>query len=174
MKKLIKIKTIGLLVLSLVFTLWSVSCRRASEKTSEKLMEKLIENSTGNKADIDLSNEKAVIKTDAGSIEVDSNAKSWPDGIPDEVPEFTFGKVTAVTTTKMDDYQGWNVIFDEVGEGFIDKYDAKLKEKGFETVSMKVGDKGGSISAESGKFSILLMGDDEGKISLVVSAKKQE
>jgi hypothetical protein len=60
-----------------------------------------------------------------------------------------------------------------VEAGFLDKYDAKLKEKGFETVIMKMGDKGGSITAESEKYGIFLMGG-EGKISIGVTVKKQE
>jgi hypothetical protein len=58
-------------------------------------------------------------------------------------------------------------------DGFLDKYDAQLKEKGFETILMKMGDKGGSITAESDKYNVFLMGG-EGTLSLSVSIKKQE
>lgn len=173
MKEQKPLRTTGLIILALVFAICSVSCRRASEKTGEKLMEKALENATGQKADVDLSSGKAVFETGQGRMEVDSNAKSWPDEIPGDVPEFTYGKVNAVTTSNIDGTKTWNVVFDEVEEGFIDKYDAKLKEKGFETVTMKMGDKGGSIQAESTKFAIFLMGG-EGKISVAVTEKKEE
>ena len=136
-------------------------------------MEKALENATGNKADVDLSSGKAVIETDQGKMVVDSNAKSWPDDIPGDVPEFNYGKVNAVTTSNIDGNKAWNIVFDEVEAGFLDKYDAKLKGKGFETVTMKMGDTGGSIQAESDKFTVFLMGG-EGKTSIGVTVKKQE
>jgi len=163
----------GLLILVLATVFVFFSCQRASKKPGEKMMEKAIENATGNKADVDLGDEKAVIKTDAGIIEVDSKAQSWPDEIPNDVPEFTYGKVKAVTTSNIDDTKTWNVIYEDVRDGFIDKYDAELKEKGFETVTMKIGDNGGSITAESDKYTIFLMGG-EGNLSIAVSLKKQE
>jgi hypothetical protein len=168
-----KIRTAGLFTIALIFTLFMSSCHRASEKTGEKLMEKALENATGNKADVDLSKGKAVIETAEGKMEIDSNAKTWPSEIPGDVPEFKFGKVNAVTTSNMDGIKAWNVVYDDVEDGFLDKYDAQLKEKGFETVLMKMGEKGGSIQAESEKYNIFLMGG-EGKISLAVSVKKQE
>lgn len=163
----------GLLIFVLATAFVFFSCQRASKKTGEKMMEKTIENATGNNADVDLSDEKAVIKTDAGIIEVDSKAQSWPDEIPNDVPEFTYGKVKAVTTSNIDDTKTWNVIYEDVRDGFIDKYDAELKEKGFETVTMKIGDNGGSITAENDKYNIFLMGG-EGNLSIAVSIKKQE
>ncbi len=168
-----KIKVTGIMILTMVFTFFIVSCRRASEKTGEKMIEKAIENATGQKADVDLSSGKAVFETGEGKMEVDSEAKSWPDDIPDDVPEFTFGKVKGVTTSTMNDTKTWNVMYEEVQDGFIDQYDALLKEKGFETVIMKMGDKGGSIQAENDKYNVFLMGGEE-TLSVGVSLKKPE
>jgi len=136
-------------------------------------MEKALENATGNEADVDLSSGKAVIQTGDGEVEIDSNAKSWPSEIPGEVPEFKFGKVKAVTTSIIDGSKSWNIAFEEVQDGFLDKYEAQLKEKGFETIIMKMGDKGGTITAESDKYSVFLMGG-EGNLSIGVTVKKQE
>jgi hypothetical protein len=173
MKKSLIIRTTGLIVLTFLFTVLTISCQKASEKTGEKLMENALENATGQKTDIDLEKGKAVFQTGDGSIEVDSNAKSWPSEIPGDVPEFKFGKVKAVTTSIMDGSKSWNVAFEEVQDGFLDKYEAQLKEKGFETISMKMGDKGGTITAESDKFSVFLMGG-EGNLSIGVTVKTQE
>jgi hypothetical protein len=173
MKKSLIIRTTGLIVLTFVFTVFTISCQKASEKTGEKLMEKALENATGNEADVDLSSGKAVIQTGDGTMEVNSNAKSWPSEIPGDIPEFKFGKVKAVTTSIMDGSKSWNVSFDEVQDGFLDKYEAQLKEKGFETIIMKMGDKGGTISAETDKYSVFLMGG-EGNLSIGVTVKKEE
>jgi hypothetical protein len=168
-----QIKTAGLFALALIFSLFILSCHRASQKTGEKMMEKALENATGGKANVDINGEKTVIETSAGKMEVDGNANSWPNEIPGDVPEFKFGKVDAVTTSDVDGNKSWNIVYNEVEEGFLDKYDALLKEKGFETVTMKMGDKGGSITAESPKYNVFLMGG-EGKMSLAVTVKKQE
>jgi hypothetical protein len=168
-----QIRTAGLFVLALACTLFMVSCHRASQKTGEKMMEKALENATGGKANVDINGEKTVIETSAGKMEINGNANSWPSEIPGEVPEFKFGKIDAVTTSEMDGNKSWNIAYNDVEEGFLDKYDALLKEKGFETVTMKMGDKGGSITAESPKYNIFLMGG-EGKISLAVMLKKEE
>jgi len=173
MKKSLIIRTSGLIFLTLVFTFLTISCRKASEKTGEELMEKALENATGNNAEVDLSSGKAVIQTGDGEVEIDSNSKSWPSEIPGDVPEFKFGKVKAVTTSIIDGSKSWNVAFDEVQDGFLDKYEAQLKEKGFETMSMKMGEKGGTISAESDKFSVFLMGG-EGNLTVGVTVKNQE
>jgi len=172
MKKPIAFRMAGLMALALVFTLFTISCRRASEKAGEKMMEKALENATGQKTDIDLSSGKAVIETGEGKMEVDSEAKTWPSDIPGDVPEFTFGKVKGVTTSTVDNTKSWNVVFEEVQDGSIDKYDALLKEKGFETVIMKMGD-GGSIQAENNKYNVFLMGG-EGNLSVGISVKKPE
>jgi len=170
---MIKIKTAGLIVLALGFALFTLSCRRAPEKAGEKIIENALENATGQKADVDLSKEKTVIETSAGRMEIDSKTTTWPAEIPDDVPEFKDGKIKAVTSSNMDNTTSWNIVYEEVADGFLEKYDAKLKEKGFETVLTKIGDKGGSIQAENEKYSVFLMGG-EGNLSLGISVKKQE
>lgn len=166
-------KLAGLLILVFATIFMLFSCQNKSEKAGEKLMENALENATGKDANVDIDKEKAVIETDAGRIEVDGNAKSWPNEIPAEIPEFKLGKVDAVTTSNFDDTKAWVIAFSELQDGFLDKYDALLKEKGFETMLMKMGDKGGSITAESDKYNVFLMGG-EGTLSLSVSIKKQE
>ncbi|NTW23368.1 MAG: hypothetical protein HGA37_01610 [Lentimicrobium sp.] len=173
MKAIKRIKRTGLFLAILVFCSFIVSCQNNSKKAGEKLLEDAIENETGSKADVELGNEKTVITTGGNTVEIDEKANSWPGEIPDEVPEFTYGKVKAVTTSNVDGTLSWNVNFENVEDNFIDKYDADLKKKGFETVTMKMGDKGGSISAENEKYSVFLMGS-EGSLSIGVSLKQQE
>jgi len=136
-------------------------------------MEKAIENATGENAKVDLSNEKTVIESGGNRTVVDGKATAWPKEIPDDVPEFKFGKVEAVTTSTIDGANTWTIAFKEVPNEFLDKYEAQLKEKGFETTIIKTGDKGGSIMAESKKFNVFLMGG-EGTVSISVNVKKPE
>jgi len=173
MKATKRIKRTGLFFAILVFCSFIVSCQDKSKKTGEKLLEDAIENETGSKADVDLNDEKTVITTGGTTVEIDDKANAWPREIPSEVPEFTYGKVRAVTTSNIDGTISWNVSYENVEDDFIDKYDADLKKKGFETVTMKMGNKGGSITADNGKYNIFLMGS-EGSLSIGVSPKQQE
>ncbi|KAF0200487.1 MAG: hypothetical protein FD170_3452 [Bacteroidetes bacterium] len=173
MKATERIKRTGLFFAILVFCSFIVSCQDRSKKTSEELLEDAIENETGSKADVDLGDEKTVITTGDNTVELDGKANSWPREIPDEVPEFTYGKVKAVTTSIIDGAKSWSVIYENVEDDFIDKYDADLKKKGFKTVTMKMGDKGGSITADNGKYNVFLMGS-EGSLSIGVSLKQEE
>lgn len=173
MKILKKNRIPGLLFVAVVLSCFLFSCRSAQEKSSEKMMENALENATGQKADVDLEGENAVIKTNDGTINVEYNAKSWPSEIPGDVPEFTYGKVKGVTTTEIEGQKVWNINFEELKAGFIEKYDAQLKEKGFETVTMKMGENGGSITGENEKYTIFLMGND-GTLSIAVSIKNEE
>ncbi len=166
-------KCAGILVLILALGTAVSSCGFGSKKTGEKLLEKAIEKETGENADVDISGEKAVIETDKGRLEFDPDNASWPGEIPDEIPEFKYGKITGVITSSMEEGDSWNVIFEEVEEGYIDKYNAELKQKGFETTFMKIGEQGGSITVDNDNYTIFLMGGD-GKASVGVTVKKQQ
>ncbi len=166
-------KIAGIFIFILALGALVSSCRSGSQKAAEKIMENALENASGGEAQVDISGEKTVIETGEGRSEIDPNATSWPSEIPDDIPEFTSGKVTGVTTTTTGDGVHYNVIFEEVEDGFIDKYNAELKEKGFETNFMKIGEKGGSITVENDQYVIFLMGG-EGNVSLGVTVKKQE
>lgn len=173
MKATKRINRTGLFSAILISGCFIVSCQDKSKKSSEKLLENAIENETGSKANVDPGAGKTVITQGGNTVEFDGKANSWPGEIPDEVPEFTYGKVKAVTASIIDGAKSWNVIYENVEDDFIDRYDADLKKKGFETVTMKMGDKGGSITADNGKYSVFLMGS-EGSLSIGVSPKQQE
>ncbi len=84
----INLKQVFALLLALAVMFVFDSCKKASEKTGEKMIETAI----GNNADVDMDDEKIVIKTDEGTFTSDAKADSWPDAIPSDVPEFKNGK----------------------------------------------------------------------------------
>lgn len=149
------------------------SCQRGSKKASEKVMENAIENATGKDAKVDINKEKVEIESGGNRVVVDGKANTWPNEIPGDVPEFKLGKIEGVTTSNVDGANTWTIAFKEVQNGFLEKYEAQLKEKGFETTIIKSGDKGGSIMAETKKYSVFLMGG-EGTVSVSVNVKKPE
>ena len=166
-------RSAGLLAIALLVCFTIFSCQSGSKKVSEKTMEKAIENATGEDAKVDMDKEQTVIESGGNRMVVDGKATTWPKEIPGDVPEFKFGKVEAVTTSTVDGANTWTIAYKEVPDGFLDKYEAQLKEKGFETTIIKTGDKGGSIMAESKSYNVFLMGG-EGTVSISVNVKKPE
>lgn len=173
MKNIEKSGTAGLFVIALFAGLLIFSCQRTSKNASEKMAEKAIENATGENAKVDIDDEKTVIESGGNRLVVDGKANSWPKDIPGDIPEFKSGRIEAVTTSSSDGEKVWSITFTEVQGGFLDKYEAQLKDKGFETTIIKSGDKGGSVIGETKKFAVIVI-SDEGNATVTVNAKKQE
>lgn len=166
-------KSALLFAVAVVSCLMIFSCHSGSKKVSEKVMENAIENATGKDAKVDINKEKVVIESGGDRMVVDGKANTWPNEIPGDVPEFKLGKIEGVTTSNVDGANTWTIAFKEVQNGFLEKYEAQLKDKGFETTIIKSGDKGGSIMAETKKYAVFLMGG-EGIVSVSVNVKKPE
>ncbi len=152
--------------------LLAISCKNAAEKKAEKIIEKSIEKSTGEDVDIDIENQKTIIETEDGRIEVNALTNSWPDDIPAGVPEFTYGKISGATSSSTDEGKLWTIVFTDVPGNATEKYDSDLKGKGFKTQSVNMSGLGGTISAEKNNITIAAMvGDGEASISVQVSSE---
>ncbi|MGB5227347.1 MAG: hypothetical protein WBN55_03740 [Eudoraea sp.] len=138
-----------LISLSIVFQ----SCKRTSEKTSEKIIEK----SLGDDAEVDIDDEKVVIKTDEGTFTTDATMNSWPKEAPSEVPEFKYGDVIGVTTQEVDEAKNWVVIFENVPANALQEYKETLESEGFKINFTTTAGTGGHLAAEKGKIAIMLM-----------------
>ena len=150
------------LVLLALMTMFC-SCKKSAEKAQEKIMETAI----GENTDVDLDDEKIVIKTDEGTFTSDATIKSWPNEIPNDVPEFKDGKVVNVSTQSMDESKNWTVLFEDVPNNALDTYEAALKKNGFKVSTISIGDTKGQITAEKDKLFVVVMGG-EGMASLSV------
>jgi len=143
------------------------SCKKASEKASEKMIEKSI----GDDAEVDINDEMITVKTDEGTFTTDANAKDWPQEIPKDVPEFTNGKVTAVTTQLMDDSHNWVIVFGDVPENAIEDYETTLKGEGFTILLTTLAGTGGYMTAEKDNYNVVVMAA-EGDATVTVGVKK--
>ena len=85
---LINLSRVMALFVAISLVAVTTSCKRAAEKTQEKIIEKAI----GDKAKVNLDDEKIVIETEEGTFTADATTQSWPKEIPNEVPEFKNGK----------------------------------------------------------------------------------
>lgn len=162
---LISPKQVFMLTLAFVVLFVFDSCKKASEKTGEKLIESAI----GHDADVEMDDEKIVIKTDEGTFTSDATAKNWPDAIPNEVPEFKEGKIVNISTRVADDSKNWNLLFEEVVDKALNDYEAKLKKNGFKVSSITIGGNNTHLTAEKDDLIVIVMGGD-GMASLSVGA----
>ena len=147
----------------------AASCKKAAEKTAEKMIEKSLKKSTGEDVDIDLKDQKAVIETEEGRVEVEAMAKSWPEEIPSSVPKFSYGKISGVTTTSTDEGNMWTIVFSDVSENATGKYNSDLKANGFKTQTVNMSGIGGTVSAEKDKITVaLVVGEKDASVTIQV------
>lgn len=155
---------IGCMFLLGLFTL--VSCKQASEKQGEKMMENTLEQATGEKTDVDLDKNKVTIESDNMKTVIETDAKTWPETVPSEVPKFTWGNIIHTTTSEMDETKAWGVHFEGVPMDALDKFDTELKKAGFKTTKFTMG-KGGNVTAEKGKLLVTAtIGEGKGYVSI--------
>lgn len=145
-----------LITISLVTV--STSCKRAAEKTQEKIIEKAI----GDKAKVDLDDEKIVIETEEGTFTADATIQSWPKEIPNEVPEFKNGKIVMVNTQNMEEGKNWVIIFEDVSPNEPAKYKKALESNGFKINFTTTAGTGTHFAAEKDNITVMLMGDEGG------------
>ncbi len=166
----IKLKQVVLLILTLfalvLMTLFS-SCKKSSEKTGEKILETAI----GNNADIDMDDEKIVIKTEEGTFTSDATVRTWPNEIPNDVPEFKDGKIVNVSTQVVDEGKNWTLLFEDVDDKALNDYETKLKKNGFKVSSITMGEAKAHLTGEKGDLFVIVMGG-EGMASLSVGTNK--
>jgi len=163
----INLKQVFVLILVIALMFVFDSCKKASEKTGEKMIETAI----GNNADVEMDDEKIVIKTDDGTFTSDASANSWPDAIPNDVPEFKDGKIVNVSIRLVDNNTNWTLLFEEVDDKALNDYEAKLKKKGFKVNSITMGGTNAHVSGEKGDLFVVVMGGD-GMASLSVGTNK--
>jgi len=160
-------KQVFILLLAIIVMFVFDSCKKASEKTGEKIIETAI----GNNADVDVDDEKIVIKTDEGTFTSDASANSWPDAIPNEVPEFKEGKIVNVSTQFVDNNKNWTLLYEDIPDKALNNYEAKLRKNGFKVSSITMGGTNAHVTGEKGDLIVIVMGGD-GMASLSVGTNK--
>jgi hypothetical protein len=144
------------------------ACQSAGKKAGEKAMEAAIEKSSGENAEVDIEGEKVTIQGEDYKAEVNAGGSEWPDEIPDDIPEFSYGSIEGTTTTETDDMRGWGINFRDVPSDAVDKYESALKSRGFKTVKVTM-DEGGTVGGEKGNFSVsVISGKDMTHVGIQV------
>ena len=162
-----KLKQWALLMMSSGTLVFFESCKKSAEKTSEKI----IERSIGKDANVDIEDQKIIVKTEEGTFTSDATVKSWPKDIPDEVPEFKFGKMSNLSTQAVDEGKSWTLIFEDVTENALEDYKTILKDKGFKVSSFTMPGGQGQVTGEKGNIIVAMMAGDN-MATLNVSLEK--
>jgi len=172
MKPKLIIAAVCLAVAGLTVPVLISSCKNAGQKASDEAIEKTVENATGKDVEVNSNNETMEISTNDGKVKYDGNIKSWPDDIPAEVPEFTYCKIDGATISDVDNKIAYTFKIMDLNIDALKAYDKDLKAKGFESILMLIGEKGGTITAEKDGLSVALMGGDgNGTLSVQIPKK---
>ncbi|HNX90162.1 MAG TPA: hypothetical protein PKH58_13885 [Paludibacteraceae bacterium] len=172
MKPKLIIAAVCLAVAGLTVPILISSCKNTGQKASDEAIEKTVENATGKDVEVNSNNETMEISTNDGKVKYDGNIKSWPDDIPAEVPEFTYCKIDGATISDVDNKIAYTFKIMDLNIDALKAYDKDLKAKGFESILMLIGEKGGTITAEKDGLSVALMGGDgNGTLSVQIPKK---
>ena len=147
---------IGIMVAIITLSLFLMNgC--SQESPEEKMAEKALKLATGKDVDVKIQGDKVRIEQDGYKTEMAQTA-TWPAEMNKDVPQFTAGKIERVVKTQEEgDVWTFNIYFVGINGDDIKNYAGALKEKGWQTDIMQMGDKGGSLNAQKGTMGINFM-----------------
>jgi hypothetical protein len=147
---------IGIMValLTLNLFLW-YGCSEKSDQ--EKMTEQALKQATGKDVDVKMQGDKIEI-TDKNSKTEIAETTTWPPDLSGDVPKFTAGKIQRVVKSQeQGDSWSYNIYLAGISGDEIKNYENALKEKGWQTDIMQMGDKGGSLNGQKGTMGINFM-----------------
>jgi hypothetical protein len=150
---------IGIMVAIITLSLFLMNA--CSEKSSqEKMAERSLKHATGKDVDVKMQGDKVQkvqIEQNGSKTEIEETA-TWPAEMIKDVPQFTAGKIERVVKTHEEgDIWTFNIYFGGINGDDIKNYAGALKEKGWQTDSMQMGNKGGYLNAQKGTMGINFM-----------------
>ncbi len=129
----------------------------SDKSTQEKMFEKTLKQATGKDVEVKMQGGKIQIEEKGSKTEI-AETTTWPPEMVKDVPQFTAGKIERVVKTHEEgDKWTFNIYFVGINGDNIKNYAGVLKEKGWQTDSMPMGDKGGSLNAQKGTMGINFM-----------------
>lgn len=173
MKKLINsvlCAAVGITLLALLSGL--PACKQAGEKQQEKLLEKTLEQGSGQKADVDIDDQKITIESEGSKVEINTGEKQWPPDAPAVVPELKAGQITGTTISQSEQGKNWSIRYSGVGIEELDKFGAILKNNGFKIQTIKTG-KGGMVSGEKGDIGVIFTVSDPVSTVIIMEQKPE-
>lgn len=145
---------IGIMVAFLTLSLFLVNA--CSEKSSqEKMAEGILKHATGKDADVKMQGDKVQkvqIEQNGSKTEI-AETTTWPPEMFKDLPKFTAGKIERVVKSHEEgDKWTFNIYLVDINGDDIKNYANALKEKGWQTDLMQMGDKGGYLKTQKGNM----------------------
>ncbi|RPH82475.1 MAG: hypothetical protein EHM75_13140 [Desulfobacteraceae bacterium] len=129
----------------------------SDKSTQEKMFEKTLKQATGKDVDVKMQGGKIQFEEKGSKTEI-AETTTWPQEMVRDVPPFTAGKIERVVKTQAEGgIWTFNIYLADINGDNIKNYAGALKEKGWQTDSMMMGDKGGSLNAQKGTWGINFM-----------------
>jgi hypothetical protein len=124
--------------------------KKSDEKLAEDITRKIIKESTGKDVDVKMQKGKIEFKEKGSRTEM-AETTTWPPEMIKDVPKFTAGKIKRVVKTHEEGgIWTFNIYLVDITGDDIKNYAGALKEKGWQTDIMQMGDKGGYLNAQKG------------------------
>ena len=111
----------------------------------------------------------SVVNYEGGIIETFPKT-SWPKDIPTEIPEFTYGKIKAVTKDSIPTGAHWSLRISDLLDSAIDNYYEQLRLKQWYAIAMPL-PKGRVLLGNEKDFFIYLITYKDNTALLIVSRK---
>jgi len=148
----------GIGIMAALLTLSLCLFNACSEKsTQEKMVENTLKQATGKDVDVKMEGGNIQIEEKGSKTEI-AETTTWPEELVMDVPKFTAGKIKRVVKTHEEgNIWTFNIYFADLNGDDVKKYAGALKEKGWKTNIMQMGDKGGSLNAEKGTMGMNFM-----------------
>jgi hypothetical protein len=142
----------ALLPLSLLL-MYGCGQKSAEEKTTEKAF-KL---ATGKDLNVNREGGKIRISDNDSKTEI-AETSTWPSDLSRDVPQFTAGKIQRVVKSQ-EQGNGWsfNIYLAGISGDNIKSYQNALKQYGWQSDLMQIGEKGGSLNGQKGTMGINLV-----------------
>jgi len=122
-----------------------------SEKSvQENMTEQALKQVTGKDVDVKIQGGNVQIADRDSRTEM-TETTTWPPDLISDVPKFTAGKIKRVVKTQ--EQEGtwtFNIYLEGISEDDIKNYENALREKGWKTDLMQMGDKGGYLNGQKG------------------------
>jgi len=110
-----------------------------------------------------------IVNYEGGIIET-SLQTSWPKDIPTEIPEFTYGKIKAVTKDSIPTGAHWSMRISDLLDSAIDSYYEQLRLKQWYAIAMPL-PKGRVLLGNNNDVFIFLITFKDNTALLIVSRK---
>jgi hypothetical protein len=144
---------IGSMVTLLVLNLFMLT--GCSEKNvQEKMTEQVLKHAAGKDVDVEIQGDKVQIADKDSRTEM-TETTTWPSDLTSDVPKFTGGRITRVVKTH-EQTGSWtyNIYLEGFSGDDIQNYENALKENGWQTDRMQMGDKGGYLNGVKGTMGV--------------------